>query len=346
VTTRRGAGDGDMRGGGHGDDRDAGDTNDELAGEDAKLRAMRSVWLSMRDEEPSSGGLAELMAAARGKAAEMAPPSAWWQRVVAGLRRPPVMAFATVLVLLGGAMIVGRQLERTGAPVAAGSASDALRTPPEVGGGTAPPARPAAPEAAGQVPRDPAAPPATAPPPPPAPAPAPAPAMDDASARQAGEAASATKAAGEANKPRSEPTGGDRPSATPARLALPRPTANAPVRGELDDDNGVSPGSEPPATPSAGAVAAPPNDLPATPVRPTTTRDEAEPPRAQHQTVAGPRQERGGATPSALYRQCEAAATRGDCAEVRRLVDQISTTDRRYRARVSRTSRIAKCLAE
>ncbi|MEO7735152.1 MAG: hypothetical protein ABIY55_29630 [Kofleriaceae bacterium] len=120
-----------------GAERDAGDTNDELAGEDSKLSAMRSVWLAMRDEEPSSGGLAVLMAAARGKAAELAPTPTWWQRVVAGLRRPPALAFATVLVLLGGALVVGRRLEREGAPTAHW-ASEPQRTRPEVVGGAVP----------------------------------------------------------------------------------------------------------------------------------------------------------------------------------------------------------------
>jgi len=33
-----------------------------------ELRAMRSVWLAMRDEDPPERGLAELLAAARAKA--------------------------------------------------------------------------------------------------------------------------------------------------------------------------------------------------------------------------------------------------------------------------------------
>ena len=76
--------------------------------DDAQLKQLRAVWISMRDEAPPDRGLAALMAAAREKASELeeaAKPS-WWQRVVASLRRPPVLALATVTVLLGGALLV------------------------------------------------------------------------------------------------------------------------------------------------------------------------------------------------------------------------------------------------
>ena len=47
-----------------------------------------------------------------------------------------------------------------------------------------------------------------------------------------------------------------------------------------------------------------------------------------------------------LSRQCDAAALRGDCATVRRLVDRLSRTDRGYRARLAKDSPVGKCLAE
>ena len=78
--------------------------------DDPVMRSMRSVWLSMREEDPPQGGLAELMAAARAKAEVMAPPKeSWWQRVFATLRRPPVLAMATVVLLVGGAVIIGKR---------------------------------------------------------------------------------------------------------------------------------------------------------------------------------------------------------------------------------------------
>ncbi|HEY6179302.1 MAG TPA: hypothetical protein VIX73_32835, partial [Kofleriaceae bacterium] len=59
--------------------------------DDPQLRAMRAVWLEMRDEEPAAGGLADLLAAARVKAEAMQPRPSWWQRLLASLRRPPVL---------------------------------------------------------------------------------------------------------------------------------------------------------------------------------------------------------------------------------------------------------------
>ena len=81
----------------------------DLAEDDEATRSMRSVWLAMREEAPPSSGLAELMAAARSKAAEMKPREPWWQRVLATLRRPPVLALATVILLVGGAVIIGKR---------------------------------------------------------------------------------------------------------------------------------------------------------------------------------------------------------------------------------------------
>lgn len=97
--------------------------------DDLELRSMRMVWLAMRDEDPPERGLAELLAAAREKAEAMQVRPTLWQRVVAGLRRPPALAFATVLVLVGGAVLLGRRgVEvsppmQVAAPGAAGSAA-------------------------------------------------------------------------------------------------------------------------------------------------------------------------------------------------------------------------------
>lgn len=85
------------------DDRDGGEGDD-----DPRLGSLRAAWLAMPDEEPPQRGLAELMAAARVKAEELAKPSLW-QRIVAMLRRPPVLALATVLVLVGGGVLIGQR---------------------------------------------------------------------------------------------------------------------------------------------------------------------------------------------------------------------------------------------
>jgi hypothetical protein len=76
--------------------------------DDASMKSMRAVWLSMRDEEPPAAGMSALLAAARDKAEQMREQPSWWQRLFTQLRRPPALAFATVLLLIGGAVLVTR----------------------------------------------------------------------------------------------------------------------------------------------------------------------------------------------------------------------------------------------
>lgn len=84
------------------------DSGDDGDPDDAQLRSLRAVWLAMPDEDPPERGLGELMAAARVKADAMAKPSLW-QRIARLLRRPPVLALATVVVFLGGAILIGNR---------------------------------------------------------------------------------------------------------------------------------------------------------------------------------------------------------------------------------------------
>lgn len=71
--------------------------------DDPQLRSMRAAWRSLPDEDPPERGLAELMAAARQQASVMSNArTPWWKM----LFRPPVLALATVLVLLGGVFAV------------------------------------------------------------------------------------------------------------------------------------------------------------------------------------------------------------------------------------------------
>jgi hypothetical protein len=102
----------------HGDDEDGpeGDV-------DAQLRSLRAVWLAMPDENPPERGLDALMAAARTKAVEMAEAStempkqpSWWERFVATLRRPQVLALATVLLLVAGVLVIGDRSMKASAP--------------------------------------------------------------------------------------------------------------------------------------------------------------------------------------------------------------------------------------
>ena len=72
-------------------------------------------WLSLPDEEPPERGLAELLAAARVKAEVMASPP-WWKRVLAVLRRPPVLALASVMILIGGVIVIGGHRPNAASP--------------------------------------------------------------------------------------------------------------------------------------------------------------------------------------------------------------------------------------
>jgi len=75
-------------------------------------------WLSLPDEDPPERGFAELMAAARVKAEVMANPP-WWKRLFAVSRRPPVLALATVVVVVCGVLVVGRPREKAAPPAPA-----------------------------------------------------------------------------------------------------------------------------------------------------------------------------------------------------------------------------------
>ena len=72
--------------------------------DDPQLKSLRAVWLSMRDsdEDPPDSGVSALMAAARSQASMMAAAKApWWKRMFEQLRRPPVLALASLVVVIG-----------------------------------------------------------------------------------------------------------------------------------------------------------------------------------------------------------------------------------------------------
>ncbi len=75
------------------------------------MRGVRTMFREMPDEEPPARGLDALMAAARTKAAEMAPPEreSGWRRTLAMLTRPPMLAAATVIVLVGSTVVLTRR---------------------------------------------------------------------------------------------------------------------------------------------------------------------------------------------------------------------------------------------
>ncbi len=360
--------------------RDDGSGDDDGERDEApELGAMRSVWLAMRDEDPPERGLAELLAAARAKAETMQARPTLWQRLAAGLRRPPALALVTVLVLVGGAVLLGRR--GVDAPVGARAPepSDIVtRTP------VAPSAAPAGGPGEGngrfaQTPNS--------------PAPAPA---DERSTTMAGSGGNAvtpepvvkvevagrstmTSGAARAAPAAGAPVDHRVTEAAPvvavpevpggfisATVAPPAPPGHATLRREptLKVSARESP-SEGPAHEEANTA----GDLagtarghnaqsPATDPGPgpgdvakqagqTATKATKE---AKDDEATNAEHDKQTASPAGsleqLYAQCESAARRGDCGAVRRLIARITTRDRGYRARVAKDSAIGKCLSD
>lgn len=113
-------------------------SQDDDDDDDAKLRSLRAVWLAMPDEEPPERGLDALMAAARTKASQMAEGSSelpkatsWWERFVAGFRRPAVLALATVVVLVAGAVLFSHRGIKATAPNGTGASPSNEDVPTE-----------------------------------------------------------------------------------------------------------------------------------------------------------------------------------------------------------------------
>ena len=131
--------------------------------DDLELGSLRAMLRSMPDEEPPARGLDALMAAARDKAAQMAEADkpeveSWWQRWFAAFRRPPVLALASITVLVGGGLfLASRKSDMEAQPevsvaqesaksAAPGSATSTMEPP------APPPAEPAADMATGAAP--------------------------------------------------------------------------------------------------------------------------------------------------------------------------------------------------
>jgi hypothetical protein len=313
----------------------------ERAEQDPELGAMRTVWRAMRDEEPSDRGLADLLAAARAKAETMQVQPTLWQRLVAGLRHPPALALATVVVLVGGAVILGRRGVEVSAPARSPGAADHAQVVPRQL------ARPAVAEEESLAPVAGRAAAGT---------------EDGSLAPVAGRAAAGTEdgsLAPVAGVVSTSPSDGSPPGAGMAKLDTagrsrapapagaavpPRPsTSQADLRGarpsradrdrvsDVDDRTGAirPPRSEPPAPPPPEVDES------------AKTRERTIALASQHDPAS--------ATPvplAQLYQQCESAARRGDCVAVRLMVGRIAKTDRSYRARVAKDSPVAKCLAE
>jgi hypothetical protein len=309
VTTGSGSRDG---GAGRSHEDAGGDGGAGARDDDPELRGMRAVWLSMRDEAPPDGGLAELLAAARAKAETMQARPTFWQRLVTGLGRPPALALATVMVLVGGAVILARHADPT-----AGRRDVSRSAEPEMGSGLG------APPPAGEAPG------------PMAPAAAPvAPTVAGAGSRGSGASLDDTAELGAL---KSSPVAGSTEA----------PAARGASTGAYDRAR-ASGAAAPSEVPTAEGAAMR-DDAPRFKEGEAKKHDARADVRTTAKAVSPASSTRPGSQGDALaqlYLQCESAARRGDCTAVKRIVGRITAADRGYRARLAKDSPIAQCLAD
>jgi hypothetical protein len=279
---------------------------------------MRSVWREMRDEEPPARGMAELLAAARAQVAPKVEPG--WRRVLSGIaatfRRPPVLALATVVVLVGGGLLIGRHradIQPVATPTPGRSATsapaDASVAPPQ-------PSTPAELREEKEVV------------PPPEPSITARPVVDHAPARPAPPPPVAGPKGGGGQAPDIGSSSAEGRFAEPTKPAQDSPPPdNAAESSTLDKDvakpmSGGEIGGLDDAAPTAKQPMRPP---PASP-RPT-------PP---HESSRG----------NTLAQQCRAAAARNDCTTTRRLAGELAKQDSTSYRSTLRDSAVAKCLNE
>lgn len=314
------------------------DDRDDPA-DDAQLRQLRAVWLSMRDEEPSDRGMSALLAAARDRAAQMKPRESWWQRVLVTLRRPPVLALASVAVLLGGALVLTQrkdELQQVSTVTVDEAAPGAMPVTPSttVRLSAEPPAEPPAPEAQ----------------------------RESAGSGMAQEAP-VDRPAG-FRRQRHGPTGSDRgvdlnavakdkdaaPDRKPdavtrntERLDLTRTYATPPAATGAAETSSVGQGAASGAD-TLDVEERAPAATTATPPRQDPVRRRAAPP-IDRDDAGAVRPSPAPPTLAQLVTQCDAAAERGDCAKVRALARQIAARDAEtYKRRVAGKPAIARCL--
>lgn len=292
--------------------------------DDASLKSMRAVWLSMRDEEPPAAGMSALMAAAAQKADQMRAEPSWWERLVTQLRRPPALAFATVMLLIGGAVLVTRSQSEK---VEALTAEDR----PVAREQEAPVATPTT----GVAPADPVAEPR------------------EEALKQQPEAASDVRSKLE-----------KKPKAKPAVVEEEEVGKNEPDRDHrFEADADMKPGFaggkasgedktviETPAhktqAPTIAQPPAEPEPRPSADEGDTITRGNAGP------TTTAPKKpeetkDRGSPVPAneQLAKRVEELAARGDCAAVRELVAKIRNSDEAfYKQRLGKNAAVTKCL--
>lgn len=322
---------------------DHGDEGDD----DPQLGGLRAMWLAMPDEDPPARGLAELMAAARVKAEEMAQPSLW-QRIVAMIRRPPMLALATLVVLVAGAVLVGNRKDKLAEvpPVTEQTLA------PESAEMMAEPAAAAGPE----------------------PVQAQAPAMPDTgppSAATGSEAPSTLGNAREESRPGDEERAALRTHGSKGIVAPARKAKAAKSGGEdLGDGRGTSTGdlakedtpretkkSEPPPKAYASSEKLLIAEPAAPPEEPRMQVGGASPPPSAETTAAPAGEVYADVVSSAgktkqqvvgaaqLHAQARTAASRNDCAAAKVIAQRIAKQDPAYyRANVTKDAALGKCI--
>jgi hypothetical protein len=303
------------------------DDDDDL-GLDESLSSMRSMWREMKDEEPSDKGMAALLAAAREKADEMKPKRSWLAALLDQLRRPPVLAMATVVVLIGGAVVISQRKDelKTDSEMATASTGDnAAPAPPSVhddlAGGAA----------------------------------------DDGDASERGRF-EAPGAPVEPAAPLAEPPPPEvakqhvaqRPTKPKPKLDEKKSTvATTPTEESKPEANVVKPADKTePKAPASGALQIASGDEDdmqakgAAEVTVDATQPEHKPVlRKPLPSIEGEDRAAKDSSVAQLIKQCEAAAAKNDCGAVRTIAAKIAQQDpQTYRSRVVKNPKVAKCL--
>ncbi|MGE0550646.1 MAG: hypothetical protein AB7O24_23000 [Kofleriaceae bacterium] len=295
-------------------------TDDQLDEDDLKLKQLRAVWVSMRDEQPSDRGLDALLAAAREKADVMRTAEAlpsWWQRFTSVMRKPPALAMASAVLVIGGAVVVLQQND-----VSKLAAPRPMQVPMQ-----------SAPETMTE----------TMTPPPPSPAGSPA---DEAPPPARVQSAASTDDLRRDERPGAKPAKSRRSGASSGALASPAPSKPAET-----SDHAEPPPKRPASKPGYGAGAGR--------ASPTSSELEGRQAPAESEAPYASRAPSTGiatqqpvnanravdATLDDLIKQCERAAARGDCAAARELAARIEKRDATaYKARVRTNQTIGRCL--
>jgi hypothetical protein len=307
-------------------------TSDDNHDDDAQLQQLRAVWVSMRDEDPPDRGLASLMAAARTKAAELeqaASPS-WWQRIAATLRRPPVLALATVTLLLGGALIVTQRSSQMKVDATAvDERSTAETSDTQLKGDYAAPAAGSSAVIAAEPPAQPPA----------------APFTEGAGARATEVPADPPKIRETKPVSKSRPKSAAPMPTTGAATAQPAPDPVDPGATFEAGPRGVGGGATSPTLSIAqdDASGAEPEAAKQTPKKPIA-RTPAPSIEGEDRVVT---KDAAKPTIDQLVKQCETAAARGDCAAVRVIAQKIMTTaPSAYKNKVANNAAIIRCMPD